>query len=301
MPAMNKPLQTISELLTWAVHEFEKADLYFGHGTDNAWDEAVLLLTHALGLPPDVDESVLDMPLSQQQIDRILSLFNERIAKRIPAAYLIGEAWFAGLPFYVNPSVMIPRSPIAEFLVEGTTPWLLNDRVRRVLDLCTGSGSMAIVAAKIFPNATVDAVDISEAALAVATKNIARHHLQDRVKAIQSDLFTNLPLQSYDLILSNPPYVSLAEYEQLPKEYSYEPELAFKADDNGLSIVTTILKQAADYLSPNGVLVVEVGNSDEALAEAFPWIPFLWLEFEYGGHGVFLLTREQLQHSVLRR
>lgn len=290
-----KPVNTIQSLLEYGAKTFDEADLFFGHGTDNAWDEAVYLLTYALGLPQDVDDSVLTEELTENQQASVLALFQQRVDQRIPAPYLVREAWFAGLPFYVNESVMIPRSPIAEFLMQGTSPWLEPDKVNHVLDLCTGSGCMAILSALIFEQALVDAVDLSAEALIVAKKNVKRHGVEGRVQLIESDLFQKVPKRQYDLIVSNPPYVGLQEYKDLPQEYNHEPQMAFTADEDGLEIVKRLLQKAAEYLTERGILVVEVGNSAELLTEIYPNLPFLWLEFEHGGHGVFLLRCEDLK------
>ena len=287
-------LLTIRDFVRWGASRFVDAKLYYGHGTDNPLDEALVLVLSALSLASGLPDHYLDSRVTRPERARILDIFGQRIEHRVPAAYLTQEAAFAGLRFYVNEHVLVPRSPIAELIEAGFEPWVDPDSVTRVLDLCTGSGCIGIGCAYSFPDASVDAVDISPTALAVARKNIARHHLEERVEAIQSDLFSALKGRRYDLIVSNPPYVSLEEYSALPKEYHQEPILALEAGPDGLEFVSRILQEAADYLEVGGNLVVEVGRSAEALIDRYPQLPFLWIDFERGGDGVFLLTAEQL-------
>lgn len=287
-------INTLRELVYWAEGRFSEADLFYGHGTDNPHDEAVYLVFGALGVPFDADEGALDKRLDAQQQQRVVKLVDERIERRIPVAYLINEAWFAGLSFYVDERVLIPRSPIAELIEERFAPWLDEGNVNRILDIGSGSGAIAVACALAFPGAEVDAVDISEDALAVTRLNIQRHGLTGRVHPVLSDLFSSISDQKYDLIIANPPYVSQEEYESLPGEYRHEPVLALKAGVDGLDVVKEILAQADAHLTEAGILVVEVGNSREAVIDMFPHLPFIWLEFERGGEGVFLLTREDL-------
>lgn len=288
-------LKTIRDFIRFATSKFNENGLYYGHGTDNAWDEASALVLHTLHLPPSIPPTVLDARLTQEERERLAALIDKRIAGRIPVPYLTNEAWFHGMPFYVDERVLIPRSPIAELIERQFTPWVSPDSVENILDLCTGSGCIAIACAQAFPHAEVDASDVSEQALAVAKINVLRHQMQDQVHLIQSDLFASIPAKQYDVIVSNPPYVSLDEMDALPKEYLYEPSLGLAAGNQGLDMVLPILQEAEKYLKPNGILVVEVGNSEYALADAFPEVPFTWLEFERGGGGVFLLTAEQLR------
>ncbi len=277
-----------------AEQRFREAELFYGHGTDNPHDEAVYLVLRGLDLSFDVDDRRLDAPLEPAQIQHIKTLVDKRITQRIPTAYLVNEAWFAGLPFYVDERVLIPRSPIAELIEERFSPWIQESSVKRILDIGTGSACIAIACAKAFPDAEVDATDISSDALEVAKKNVVNHRLSDQVTLYESDLFKQLYKQPYDLIVSNPPYVGSNELSSLPAEYSHEPVNALTPGQDGLLLIEKILNQSARYLSEHGVLVVEVGNGQGIVTETFPGIPFTWLEFEYGGEGVFLLTAEQL-------
>ncbi len=290
-----RELQTLRDMVRWGASQFNAANLAFGHGIDNAWDEALFLARHALHLTPAEDEKAADARLLSSERQQIAQLFQRRISERKPASYLTREAWFAGLPFYVDERVIIPRSPIAELIEGGFSPWFNDVPINRVLDLCTGSGCIAIACALGFPGIEVDAVDICADALAVARQNVDRHQLITAVNLIKSDLFSNLNPSSYDLIISNPPYVNLKDMAQLPPEFQHEPALALAAGDDGLNVVARIITEAPHYLSPQGILVVEVGNSAPALEQRFPELPFLWLEFTRGGHGVFVLTAEQLR------
>ncbi len=272
----------------------QEAGVWFGHGTDNALDEAAWLVSHALGLAPDFAEEILPNPLSAAEKDSISALLQRRVEERLPAAYLTGKAWFAGLPFYVDERVLVPRSPIAELIANEFRPWLEPERVERVLDLCTGSACIAIATAFALPEAEVDASDISAGALDVALRNVREHSLEDRLHLFESDLFNGLPEHRYDLIISNPPYVDAEDMAALPDEYRREPTLGLAAGQRGLDLVIPMLRDAAEYLQPEGVVIVEVGNSAEALSQQFSQVPFTWLDFEYGGEGVFLLEAAQL-------
>ena len=286
-------LTTLGNFLSWAERSFLDAGLFFGHGTDNAWDEAVALARFVLKLAPDVDRTVLDRVLDPLERKQLLALVEVRIYKRIPVPYLVSEAYFAGLKFYVDERVIIPRSPFAELIGNGFEPWL-STPPERILDLCCGSACIAIVCAKAFPEAKVDALDISEEALAVARHNIDLHGIAAQVYPIQSDLWAACT-HRYDIIISNPPYVSTHSMAELPPEYRFEPTLALEAGIDGLSVVDRILAEAKDYLKPEGLLLVEVGAEAVAVVEAhYPQIPFKWLDFEQGAEGVFLLSSKEL-------
>ena len=293
-------VQSLRDMIYFGAAEFGKASLYYGHGTDNALDEAANLAFFSLKEEPDYSDDKLDMNLSKDAIAAVNELFQKRIESRKPASYLTNEAWFAGLPFYVNENVLVPRSPIAELIAEHFQPWLRPDKVHRILDLCTGSGCIAIACAVAFPDAEVDAADISKAALEVAEKNKLNHHLENRLNLIESDLFSNLQGRRYDLIVSNPPYVDAEDMANLPDEYRHEPELGLTAGETGLDLVIPMLRDAKHHLNKDGILIVEVGNSEEALANRFPEVPFMWLDFEYGGEGVFMLDAKDVEkyHDV---
>lgn len=288
-------LLSITDFIRWGASRFNEAGLHFGHGTDNALDEAAALVLFALHLPPDLPRTWFDSRLTEDERDRIMALMRRRIDERIPLPYLTGESWFAGMRFRVNQHVLIPRSPIAELVEGGFAPWTDAAEVGRVLDLCCGSGCIGIAAASYLPDASVDLVDISEPALEVAETNVQEHNLADRVKILRSDLFSSLKQGEYDVIVSNPPYVDESEMQRLPREYSHEPALALKAAEEGLSVVIRILREAQDYLTSKGVLVVEVGHSSDALMRRYPDIPFLWIDFERGGEGVFIFTFNELK------
>ena len=288
-------LVSLRDWVRWGASQFNAAGLVFGHGTDNALDEALALVLHAVRLDHDLPADFLAARVSAAEAIQIFELLRERVERRIPAAYLIGEARFAGLGFYVDENVLIPRSPIAELIEEGFAPWLDAEHVGSVLDLCTGSGCIGIACAFAFPDALVDLSDISPAALELAARNIERHGLEDRVRALRADVYDGLDGERYDLIVSNPPYVSTAEMATLPAEYRHEPELALEAGDDGMDVVARILRGGPDYLRPGGIMVIEVGASADLLMARYPDVPFLWLDFERGGDGVFLLTAEQLE------
>lgn len=287
-------LITLRDWVRWGASLFNANALYFGHGTDNALDESLALVLHAVHLDHSLPESFLDARVTQTEAQRIAQLMKRRVDERVPLAYLTGHARFAGLDFLVTPDVLIPRSPIAELIEVAFQPWINPDSIDSVLDLCCGSGCIGIATALALPDARVDLVDISPKAIAVAEKNIDRHKLDDRVSAIESDLFEHLEGRRYDLILCNPPYVSSAEYAGLSVEYRQEPILGLEAGEDGLAVVSRILDEAVDFLNPGGVLIVEVGSAAERLIENYPDLPFTWLDFQYGGDGVFLLTREEL-------
>lgn len=286
-------LATILDMMRWTYSYFNASDLYYGHGIDNAWDEANQLVLTALALPMDVPESLYQSRLTLVEKERIIGLVEQRLGLRKPVAYLTNSAWFCGAEYYVDERVIVPRSPIGELIQQGFTG-ILRAEPKRILDMCTGSGCIAIACAERFPNAEVDAVDLSIDALNVAEINIDRHQLPHRVFPLHSDLFNDLPQDRYDLIVTNPPYVDLEDLSDMPEEFHHEPEMALGSGSDGLDITKRILAQAADYLNDNGVLVCEVGNSMVHLIEQFPNVPFNWLEFKNGGLGVFSLTREQL-------
>lgn len=288
-------LSTLRDMLRWGMTQFYGENIYFGHGTDNAWDEVVSLALYALHLPPDVNPRILEANLTTTERRKIAKLFYRRVSERIPAAYLTQQAWFAGLKFYVDQRVLIPRSPLAETIEQQFSPWILAENVHNILDLCTGSGCIAIACAKAFPEAEVDAIDVSTDALAVAQQNVEHYELTEQVHLIHSDLFNKVANKKYDVIISNPPYVAAYEMAELPQEYKHEPELGLTAGNEGLDFALKILQQASHYLTAQGILIVEVGNSEMALIERYPQVPFTWLEFQRGGGGVFLLTAEQLR------
>ncbi len=287
-------LHTIEDMLRWCVSRFNAAGIYYGHGTDNPWDEAIALVMHTLHLPVELGNEVRRARLTSSEKQRIIELAIRRVRERVPVPYLINSAWFAGYEFFVDERVLVPRSPFAELIEQGFQPWLGEKAVHQVLDLCTGSGCIAIACAHQFEEAQVDAVDISPEALQVAQINIESHGLLDRVYPIESDGFAVLKGQKYDLIVSNPPYVDAEDMADLPEEFHHEPELGLASGPDGLELTRKILANAAQHLNEGGLLFVEVGNSMVALNDQFPTLPFTWLEFERGGHGVFMLTREQL-------
>ncbi len=288
-------LSTLRDLLRFAVSRFNEAQLFFGHGSDNAWDEAVYLLLRSLHLPLDRLEPFLEARLTSDERSLVLRLIERRIQERLPVAYLTNEAWLGEYRFYVDQRVIVPRSFIAELLREQLAPWLDDaDAVTSVLDLCTGSGCLAILAAHSFPAASIDAVDLSPDALAVARRNVADYDLAARIRLVEGNLFAAVKSQRYDLIISNPPYVNAAAMATLPDEYRHEPELALASGDDGLDLTRAILAAARRHLQPHGLLVVEIGHNREALETAFPATPFTWLDTSAGDQYVFLLHRDEL-------
>ncbi|MCU7939488.1 MAG: 50S ribosomal protein L3 N(5)-glutamine methyltransferase [gamma proteobacterium symbiont of Bathyaustriella thionipta] len=287
-------LETITDFIRWGASVFKQAGLFFGHGNTTAIDEAAYLVLHTLNLEPDTHSVYFNSRLTDNEKTALIEILFRRAKEKIPAAYLTNESWFAGLSFYIDERVLVPRSPIAELIQKHYEPWVDANNIESILDLCTGSGCIAIANAYYFPHASVDAVDISEDALDVALQNIERHQLVDQVNIIQSDLFSNLQDKQYDIIVSNPPYVDADDMDSMPVEFHSEPEIGLAAGQDGLELVIPMLEQAAKHLSPAGILIVEVGNSDYALQQCYPDLPFYWLEFENGGQGVFLLTKEQL-------
>lgn len=293
-PDVLSSLSTIKDYIRWGASRFAQAKISFGHGTASALDEAAALVLHTLHLPYNLSESYLQTALTLDERQAIVAVFERRINERKPAAYLTHEAIFAGLSFYVDERVLVPRSPMAELIEHRFAPWIEEDQVARILDLCTGSGCIAIACAYAFPEADVDAVDISPDAIAVAEINVAKHQLKEEVILYESDLFDALPDDLYDVIISNPPYVHAEEWQQLAPEFHAEPKLGLVAERAGLAVIIRILAQAIDFLTPHGILIVEVGSSAQTLQAVLPTVPFYWLEFDRGGDGVFLLTAEQV-------
>ncbi|USQ14580.1 50S ribosomal protein L3 N(5)-glutamine methyltransferase [Legionella lytica] len=287
-------LSTVLDFLRFSLSCAIDAQLYYGHGTDNAWDDMRSLILRSLSLPYDIDPMLLNGRLTTSEKKFLCEQLEKRINQRVPVPYLIKEAYFCDLPFYVDERVLIPRSPIAELINQQFTPWIEADKVGRILDLCTGSGCIAIACCYAFPEAQVDAVDISSEALAVAAINCEELGVDEQLTLIESDCFAKVPKARYDLIVSNPPYVGKEEMQTLPDEFRHEPVLALETGNNGLAIVEDILRNAHEYLSDHGILVVEVGNSEEILNDAYPHVPFTWLDMSHGGQGVFLLTKQQL-------
>ena len=290
-----KNLHTVRDYLRFAVSRFNQAKLFFGHGSSDAYDEAAYLILHTLHLPLEKLEPFLDAQLTESERTEVLSIIQQRVEKRIPAAYLTHQALLGDFSFYVDERVIVPRSFIAELLLERLSPWITEpENIGNVLDLCTGSGCLAILAAYAFPCAAVDAVDLSLAALAVAERNVADYELQDRVHLIESDLFVKLDGKKYDLIISNPPYVDAESVAALPQEYQHEPKLALGSGHDGLDATRVILTKAAQHLTGNGVLIVEIGHNRDALEAAYPTLPFTWLEVSAGDEFVFMLHRNDL-------
>lgn len=295
-----KELQTIGDFTRFAASCFYNTDMFFGHGNDNALDEAYQLVTACLHLPHDIPTYMVNCRLIASEKKAVLDLIHRRLDTRQPLSYLINQAWFAGLPFYVDERVLIPRSPIAELVEARFEPWVDSEDVTDILDLCTGSGCIAIACAMEFPGAQCIGTDISNNALDVAKINVKKHGVESQVSLLCSDVYAALDAsQTFDIIVSNPPYVDAAIMQTLPKEYLHEPRTALAAGIDGLDIVKRILRQASEYLKDTGILVVEVGNSRAALIDQYPEVPFTWIDFERGGDGVFILTRSQLmEHSI---
>lgn len=292
MTASPSRLRTLRDHIRWAVSRFQAEQLFFGHGTDNAWDEARQLVLGALHLPWEMADAYLDCRLEDDERERLQGLLRRRIEERVPTAYLLGQAWFCGLPFIVDERVLVPRSPIAELIDRRFEPWLAKTPAR-ILDLCTGSGCIGIACAYEFLEAEVVLADLSFDALEVANRNIEFHGLEDRVYTVQGDGFEGLPKQRFDLIVSNPPYVDAEDFADMPSEYHHEPALGLACGDDGLDLVRRMLAEAADHLTEEGTLIVEVGNSQVHVEALYPEVDFTWLEFAKGGHGVFLLAASQ--------
>ncbi|MEI8118515.1 MAG: 50S ribosomal protein L3 N(5)-glutamine methyltransferase [Methylophilaceae bacterium] len=293
--AASTELLTIRDWLRYAVSQFEASDIFYGHGTDNAYDEAVWLVMSALHLPMDTLNNFFDARITNAERSKLSQLLEQRISSHTPTAYLVKEAWLQGLKFFVDERVLVPRSFIAELLNDDLSPWIeYPELVESAADICTGSGCLGIMLASAFPNAAVDVVDISTDALDVANINIANYGLEDQITAIQSDMFTALKGRKYDVIISNPPYVDAPSMAELPAEYRNEPQIALGSGNDGLDHTHTLLREAGHYLNENGILIVEIGHNRDALQAAYPNIAFNWLEVSSGNEFVFLLTKAQL-------
>jgi ribosomal protein L3 glutamine methyltransferase len=288
-------LLTLRDWLRWTVSRFEEAELFYGHGTDNAWDEAIWLLAATLRVPREHLDALLDARLTHGERSHLLHIIQLRVDKRIPTAYLTREAWLGPCRFYVDERVIVPRSYFAELLEDGLSPWIADPlQVDTALDLCTGSGCLAILMAQAFPHAVVDAIDLSSDALAVARRNVDDYDLGERIELVKSDLFAAVPDRRYDLIISNPPYVTAAAMAALPAEYRHEPGMALGAGIDGLDIVRRILAEAAQHLNPDGLLAIEVGHNRDEVEAAFPDLPCFWLDTEHAEGKVFLVRAEDL-------
>lgn len=296
MPTKPNDLSTIRDLLRYAVTRFNTAKLFFGHGSTNALDEAAYLILHTLKLPLDKLDPFFDARLLQDEVDAVLRVIEQRADERVPAAYITKEGWLGGYRFYVDERVIVPRSFIAELIPDQFSPWVSNpDKITNILELCTGSGCLPIMLADAFPNAQVDTVDISADALAVAKINVDEYELQDRITLIESDLYTNVPENKYDLIITNPPYVNSTSMDKLPPEYLREPQIALAGGDDGMDLVRKIVAGAAKRLTPKGILMVEIGNERAFAEAAFPELNLTWLTTSAGDDMVFLITADQLQ------
>ncbi len=295
LTSVTNQLHTVADYCRYGATLFNQAELFYGHGSDNAFNDAYILVMYALSLPNDVDDSIMTCRLVDSEKQNILALFNRRIEEQIPVAYITNVAYFAQLPFYVDERVLVPRSPIGELIENQFFPYIAaNKAPKRILDLCTGSGCIAIACASYFSDADVDAIDLSVDALNVAQMNIENHGLSEQVIPIQSDVFSGVEGQRYDLIVSNPPYVDQQDIDNLPQEYHHEPEMGLGCGEDGLDIVRIILAQSAQHLNEGGLLFCEVGNSEVHVKTLYKNVPFTWLNFERGGHGVFMLTKAQL-------
>lgn len=292
-------LQTITDFMRWGASQFVKAELSYSHGMSSPLDESVYLVLRSLHLPVDTPDVYWNSNLTKNEKQTVVCTLLKRIDERIPAAYIMKEGWFAGLQFYVDERVLIPRSPIAELIEHQFAPWVNPDEVESVLDLCTGSGCIGIACAYAFPMAEVDLADISDDALEVAKINVDKHDAQQRISVIKSDLFKGLEGKQYDIIVSNPPYVDAEDIAGMSAEFHHEPELGLSSGDDGLECTREILKEAASHLTAEGILVLEVGNSQYALAEEYPQLPFEWVDFERGGDGVFVITKAQLEKTAI--
>ena len=296
LTTVTNQLHTVADYCRYGATLFNQAELFYGHGSETAFNDAYILVMYALSLPNDVDDSIMSCRLVESEKHNILALFNRRVEEQIPVAYITNIAYFAQLPFYVDERVLIPRSPIGELIENQFFPYIaVNKSPKRILDLCTGSGCIAIACASYFSESEVDAVDLSEDALNVAQMNIENHGLSEQVIPIQSDVFSGVAGHSYDLIVSNPPYVDQQDIDSLPQEYLHEPEMGLGCGTDGLDIVRVILAQSAQHLNEGGLLFCEVGNSEVHVKALYKEVPFTWLSFERGGHGVFMLTKAQLE------
>jgi ribosomal protein L3 glutamine methyltransferase len=290
-----KKPETVGDALQYCASLLEDSDVYFGHGTDNPWDEAVQLVLFVADLPLDSDQGVTPHPFNEAAFEQLQELLQRRISDHVPLPYLLGYAWFAGLEFHCDERAIVPRSPIAELIQHKFQPWYRGPQPQRVLDLCCGGGCIGLAVAHYYPELTVDLADLDENALALANENTALLGLAEQITTFHSDLFVGLGQRKYDIILSNPPYVNKNDLSSMPAEYHHEPELALGSGTDGLALTRRILAEAGHFLTEHGLLVVEVGNSWVELEALYPTVPFTWLEFEHGGHGVFAITAKELR------